>query len=177
MKKWDADELRQAQINTDSISDLRSSAIIHVPSIKSWLRWVLLIGAAVVVMFAPAPARATGPAERTFRIQASQFEYTPGTLAVNPGDHVTIELTATDVVHGLAIEGYDLETAADPGQTARLSFVADRQGSFRFRCTTSCGNLHPFMSGKLSVGQNELLLRAIGLSGLALFAGVWGLRK
>lgn len=124
-------------------------------------------------MLLPSPVRATAPAERTFRIQASRFEYSPAILSVNPGDRVTIELVATDVVHGLSIDGYALETSADPGQTARLSFVADRQGSFRLRCTVTCGNMHPFMIGKLQVGQNDRLWRAAALLGLALVAGVW----
>ena len=120
---------------------------------------------------------ATTPVERTFRIQASRFEYNPAILPVNPGDRVTIELVATDVVHGLSIDGYNVETSADPGQTARLTFVADRQGSFRFRCTVTCGNMHPFMIGKLQVGQNTLLYRGVLLAGLALIAGVWSIRK
>jgi heme/copper-type cytochrome/quinol oxidase subunit 2 len=127
----------------------------------------------ILIVFLPIPARATTPVERTFRIQASRFEYSPAILSANPGDRVTIELAATDVVHGLSIDGYNLETSADPGQTARLTFVADRQGSFRFRCTVTCGNMHPFMIGKLQVGQNDRLWRAAALLGLALLAGVW----
>jgi len=123
------------------------------------------------------PVNATTPVERTFQIEASQFAYSPAVLSVNPGDQVTIELLATDVVHGLSIDGYKLETSSDPGQTARLTFVADRQGTFRFRCTVTCGNLHPFMIGKLQVGQNELLWRGALLSVLMLVAGVWGVRK
>ena len=96
-------------------------------------------------MLIPLPAGAAVPTDRTFHIDAKRFEYSPSTLNVNPGDRVTLELTATDVVHGIAIEGYNLETSADPGQTARLTFVADRQGSFRFHCTVTCGNMHPFM--------------------------------
>jgi heme/copper-type cytochrome/quinol oxidase subunit 2 len=125
----------------------------------------------------PFPASATTSTARTFHIEASRFDYSPAILAVEPGDRVTIELTATDVVHGLAIDGYDLAITADPGQTARLTFVAERQGSFRFRCTVTCGNMHPFMIGKLQVGQNTLLRRAIALSALALVAGTWRSRK
>jgi heme/copper-type cytochrome/quinol oxidase subunit 2 len=128
-------------------------------------------------MLLPIPVNATTPVERTFRIQASQFAYSPAVLSVNPGDRVTIELNATDVVHGLAIDGYNLETTSDPGRTARLTFVADQQGSFRFRCTVTCGNMHPFMIGKLQVGQNHLLWRGALLASLALVAGVWGTRK
>lgn len=134
------------------------------------------VGLALVVSFVPFPATAT-PTEHTFHIQASRFEYSPSVLTVNPGDRVTIELTAMDVVHGLSIDGYSLAVTADPGQTARLTFVADQQGSFRFRCTVTCGNMHPFMIGKLNVGQNTLLWRAFALSGLVLVAGAWKLKK
>jgi heme/copper-type cytochrome/quinol oxidase subunit 2 len=143
----------------------------------SWQQWLLLAGLALAVVLIPFPANAAAPTDKTFHILASQFEYNPAILSVNPGDRVTIELAATDVVHGLSIDGYNLAITSDPGQTARLSFVADRQGSFRFRCTVTCGNLHPFMIGKLKVGQNMLLWRAVALSGLALVAGAWRLRK
>ena len=150
-----------------------------MPVLKSirWQSWAVWVGLALVVLFIPFPVAATTPTDRTFHIEASRFEYMPSILTVNPGDRVTIELTATDVVHGLSIDGYNLATTADPGQTARLTFVADRQGSFRFRCTVTCGNMHPFMIGKLEVGQNTLFWRAIALSGLALVAGIWKLKK
>lgn len=131
----------------------------------------------LVILFVPLRAGATEPTERTFQINAKRFEYSPAILKVNPGDRVTIELTATDVVHGLAIDGYNLETTSDPGQTSRLTFVADQQGTFRFHCTVTCGNMHPFMTGKLEVGQNALFWRAIALSGIALVAVVWKGRK
>lgn len=139
----------------------------------SWRQWLLLAGLTLAVMFIPLPAAATAPTERVIHIDASRFAYSPSILSVNPGDRVTIELAATDVVHGLSIDGYNLAVTADPGQTAHLTFVADRQGTFRFRCTVTCGNMHPFMIGKLKVGQNTLLYRAAALSVLALLAGVW----
>jgi len=143
----------------------------------NWWQWSVLGGLALAVLFTPFPAKATPPMQRTFHIDAQRFEYSPATLIVNPGDRVTIELTATDVVHGLSIDGYNLATTVDPGQTARLTFVANRQGSFRFRCSVTCGNLHPFMIGKLEVGQNTLLWRAAALSGLIVVTGLWKLKK
>jgi heme/copper-type cytochrome/quinol oxidase subunit 2 len=128
---------------------------------------------ALALAFVPNPITLAAPAEKHFRIEASSFQYTPEAIHVNPGDHVTIDLVSTDVVHGLYIDGYDLNVAADPGQTATLSFVADKAGSFRFRCSVTCGALHPFMIGKFNVGSNDLLWRAIGLGVLAVIAGVW----
>jgi heme/copper-type cytochrome/quinol oxidase subunit 2 len=146
-------------------------------NLNHWWHWVIFAGLVLAVIFIPAPAGAAAPSDRTFHIEASRFEYTPAILKVNPGDRVTIELIATDVVHGLAIDGYNLQTTADPGKTARITFTADQSGTFRFHCTVTCGNMHPFMTGKLEVGQNNILWRAMALVGLALVAGVWRGRK
>ena len=139
-------------------------------------RWIILAVLAAIIWLVPVPSFAGAPTERVFKIQASQFQYLPSELAANPGDKITIELTATDVVHGLSIDGYNIQTIADPGQSARLTFIADREGSFRFRCTVACGNLHPFMMGKLRVGQNTLFWRGIA-SALALIGGAWVLKS
>ena len=121
-----------------------------------------------MVTFAPLPIRSFAPQERTFRIDARQFAYSPSELSVNPGDTVTIQLVSADVVHGLYVDGYDISVEADPGQTATLKFIADKSGSFRFRCNVTCGAMHPFMIGKLTVGNNNWLFRSIGLAMLAL---------
>lgn len=139
---------------------------------NSLVFWLLFGIAALVVAFAPSPALRTPPVERVFRIEASQFAYNPGEIRVNPGDTVTIELVSTDVVHGLYLDGYGLSVQADPGQTARLTFTADKPGSFRFRCNVTCGAMHPFMIGKLHVGQNLLLWRGIGLALIATIGSI-----
>jgi heme/copper-type cytochrome/quinol oxidase subunit 2 len=136
-------------------------------------RWIAIGLLAVAIMIVPNPIALAAPAEQHFRIEASSYQYTPEAIHVNPGDHVTIDLVSTDVVHGLYLDGYELNVTADPGQTASLSFIADRSGSFRFRCSVTCGAMHPFMIGKLNVGSNDLLWRAIGLGVLAVVTGVW----
>jgi len=128
---------------------------------------LLLLLTGLVVVFAPLPAHFSTPVERTFHVEASQFAYTPGEISVNPGDKVTIELVSTDAVHGLYVNGYGVSIKADPGQTATLTFVADKSGSFRLRCNVTCGAMHPFMVGKLTVGSNDWLYRSMALSILA----------
>lgn len=123
--------------------------------------------AGALIAFAPLPVRAAAPSRRTFRVEASQFAYGPSVLTVNQGDIVTIELVSKDVVHGLYVDGYGVSVTADPGQTATLTFTADKAGSFRFRCNATCGALHPFMIGKIQVGPNTTLTRTIGLTVLA----------
>jgi heme/copper-type cytochrome/quinol oxidase subunit 2 len=131
------------------------------PLLKRLLPWLILAGLILAVAVAPLPAHAAAPAHRTIRIEAGNFNYSPGEVRVNQGDTVTIELIATDVVHGIHIDTYGLEVAADPGQTARLTFIASRPGTFRLRCSVTCGALHPFMIGKLYVSRNGLFLRAL----------------
>ncbi|MCJ7549542.1 MAG: cupredoxin domain-containing protein [Anaerolineae bacterium] len=139
---------------------------------KGAIRWALLLSAILLVLVIPLPHPRTEPEERTFHIRASQFSFDPGTVVVNPGDRVTLEVEAVDMVHGIYVDGYDLSVTADPGQTARLTFVADRAGSFRFRCSVACGDLHPFMIGRLRVGPNQLLIRAVAAMAVVI---AWGL--
>lgn len=114
--------------------------------------------------------------DRVFRLSASQYAYAPAELHVNPGDTVTIELLSTDAVHGLYVDGYGVSVESDPGQTASLTFIADRPGSYRFRCNVTCGSLHPFMIGKLTVGNNTALFRGLGLTMLGAVGIMLGMR-
>ena len=134
--------------------------------------WLLVGLAAGAITLAPLPAMHGAPTRRHFRIEASSYHYSPEAIAVNVGDSVTIDLVATDVVHGLYVDGYDVKVTADPGRTASLAFVAQRAGMFRMRCSVTCGSLHPFMIGKLYVGRSELLWRSVAIAVLAVFAAL-----
>lgn len=118
------------------------------------------------------PPAADAVTEHLVRIEAGQYQFDPGVVHVKRGERVTIELVATDVVHGLYLDGYGLEMSAEPGQSARLTFVADRPGAFRFRCSVTCGAMHPFMIGKLRVANNQLFWSGVGLALLAVAAGI-----
>lgn len=125
---------------------------------------LLFVMAGLVVALAPLPIRPITPQERIFQVEARQFAYSPAELDVNPGDTVTIQLVSIDVVHGLYIDDYGISVEADPGQTATLTFTADRPGAFRLRCNVTCGAMHPFMIGKLRVGTNQWFYRSVGLA-------------
>ena len=144
---------------------------------KSRFILLLLIMTGLVVAFAPLPVQPNAPQERTFRVEAGQYAYSPSELKVNPGDTVAIQLVSTDVVHGLYVDGYDISIEADPGQTKTLSFVADKPGSFRFRCNVTCGAMHPFMIGKLTVGSNNWFIRSIGLAALATIGVIFSVKQ
>jgi heme/copper-type cytochrome/quinol oxidase subunit 2 len=105
---------------------------------------------AAIFALLPSPSRADS-GELVVEVKAAQYAYNPAVIDVRFGQKVVLELSSLDVVHGLYLDGYELEVESDPGQTTRLSFIADRPGSFRFRCSVTCGPLHPFMIGQLRV--------------------------
>lgn len=124
------------------------------------------------------------PQDRTLTITAHKYAYSPEVLRINRGDRVTIRLLAEDVTHGFYLEGYDLDAKIRPEnptfwvrhpsqgdefeEVEEISFVANRAGKFRYRCSTTCGYMHPFMQGELIVSPNYLYSSSVGLSlGLA----------
>lgn len=142
---------------------------------KHW-KWGIFALLALTILLLPLPAQSAQVSEKYIQILASSYEYNPGVVRVNPGDRVTLELTSTDVTHGIYIDGYNLEVIAEPGQTQLLSFIADRPGTFRLRCSVTCGALHPFMTGKLQVGTNALLLKSIAMAALGIAVVIWTVR-
>ncbi len=139
----------------------------HAFTRPQWLASGLTLALVLVALLAPLPIRAAAPQARTINIAASQWSFQPGTVRVNRGDTVTINLESSDVVHGLFVDGYEVKTVAEPGRPGTLTFVARRDGAFHFRCAVPCGSLHPFMIGKLVVGPNLTWLRAVAASILA----------
>src|SRR5680860_1088168 len=128
---------------------------------------LLLVGLAVLL--APIPAFHT-PRTRNITIDVSQFEFSPSRLTVNRGDTVQVTLAASDVVHGFFLDGYEIDFRVEPGISQQFTFLADRSGKFRYRCSVACGPLHPFMIGELVVGPNEPVWRASALAVVAVAA-------
>ncbi len=125
---------------------------------------------ALAALVLPLPSGAAAAGEREITLDARMFAFEPGRLRVNQGDRVTVILHSTDVVHGLYIDGYDVDIQAQPGQPAQATFVADKLGKYRYRCSVSCGAMHPFMIGELVVGPNIPFGRAVA----ALFIVAFG---
>jgi heme/copper-type cytochrome/quinol oxidase subunit 2 len=142
-------------------------------------RLVLLLPFAALaglVLLGPLPFSAR-PTTREVTVVARQFAFDPPVLRVNRGDRVRLVVRAADVVHGLFIDGYGREVRVEPGISQRMEFVAERTGKFRYRCSVTCGTLHPFMTGELIVSPNRQLLRAVGLVLVVLAATLVVLRR
>ncbi|WP_298101809.1 Sec-dependent nitrous-oxide reductase [uncultured Campylobacter sp.] len=79
----------------------------------------------------------------------------PEHIEVNKDDNVTIYMTnlerAEDETHGFTVDDYDLHMSLEPGKTASVNFIADKEGVFPFYCTEFCSALHLEMFGYLYV--------------------------
>jgi len=120
---------------------------------------------------------------------ARQYAYDPPVLRVNKGDTIRLRVTSVDVIHGLYLEAFDLNMKIIPDspylevthpsrpdepaeKVEEVIFVAERTGKFRYRCSHTCGSMHPFMQGELVVAPNRVLGASVGgLIGLLLVAG------
>lgn len=133
---------------------------------------VLFVGLAGVALFAPLPLHAGQQSEHYLTLEARSFAFEPAVIQVNQGDRVILELESVDVTHGVYIDGYGVEAVSEPGHKARLEFVADRVGKFKYRCAMACGTLHPFMIGELVVRPNIPYRRGVALALLATVGSV-----
>jgi plastocyanin len=118
-------------------------------------------------------------------LKAKKFGYSPSRIVVNKGDTIVFKPSSMDVTHGFLLDGYPVEFIIKPKGLAYLKYtweddegklqtdwdkvseielVADKPGKFTFRCTQTCGNLHPFMTGELIVRPNTPYHLSISLS-------------
>ena len=143
------------------------------------LSLVLAVAIPLSIQFLPTKAES-----HTITLEAKKYGYSPSRLVVNEGDTIIIKPTSLDATHGFLLDGYPLEFIMRKGATflkytwedddgglqsdwdrvSEVEFVAAKAGKFTFRCTQTCGNLHPFMTGELIVKPNSSYYLFISLS-------------
>src|SRR3989338_7219603 len=93
----------------------------------------------------------TSSAVKEFHVEAFQHGYQPNEIKVKQGDRVKIVLSTRDVGHSLNIAEYEINIPAQPGTSGEKEFVADKKGTFTWRCRIPCGSGHSTMSGTFIV--------------------------
>jgi len=156
-----------------------------------WLMAGIVVAAAVALPTLTEP-RTPPPQRRDFNIVAHKYAYEPPIIDVNQGDEVHVKFASKDVTHGFFLEGYDIDALSEAGKNTilfrhpsvtgsftdadEIVFKADKRGKFRYRCSMTCGFMHPFMMGVMIVHPNSLFGEASGLMVGILLAGfilVW----
>lgn len=93
------------------------------------------------------------------KVVAKMWTFDPPVIEVVAGSDIDFYLTSTDVIHGVIIQGTNVNLMAVPGVVnfARLSF--DQPGEYSFLCHEYCGSGHQSMAGKFVVKSNEGVYR------------------
>ncbi|MBT3255560.1 MAG: 4Fe-4S binding protein [Deltaproteobacteria bacterium] len=141
---------------------------------------VLAIVVPVAIRFIPHETRT-----HHISLKAKKYGYSPSRIVVNKGDTIVLKPTSLDVTHGFLLDGYPVDLVikqqglnflkytweddegalqTDWDKVSQVEFVADKSGKFTFRCTQTCGGLHPFMTGELIVGPNTVYHLFMALS-------------
>jgi cytochrome c oxidase subunit 2 len=119
------------------------------------------------------------PQTKEFTLTAEKFKYTPSSIIVNKGDTVTLRIKSLDGLHGFYLDAYNIEKELPGLITTTITFVANREGKFTFRCSVTCGNFHPYMLGEVKVQPNLLFyagILSLGLISTSIITGVYFFR-
>jgi polyferredoxin/plastocyanin len=154
-----------------------------------WPIVLVVIGCTAPLLVISSRAPASG-SEREITIIARQYSFEPHRVTINSGDTVHLRLVSEDVVHGFYLEGHDIEAEVRPGKLSFkvrrpssddpfeelevVDFTAARPGKYRYRCSITCGTLHPFMQGELVIRPN-LPFQAGTVGAFGITAIVFGL--
>lgn len=76
---------------------------------------------------------------------AFAFGYSPEQMEVPVGAKVHFVVTSTDVVHGFAIPGTNVNMMAVPGEVNTISHTFNEPGEYLILCNEYCGAAHEMM--------------------------------
>ena len=87
----------------------------------------------------------------TVRAIGQQYSFTPQCIVVPAETPITLRTTSADVVHGLIIEGSNINTMLVPGYVSELPVRFRKPGEHVMPCQEFCGIGHQGMWGKVKV--------------------------
>ncbi|HEY8538795.1 MAG TPA: hypothetical protein VIL28_08000 [Steroidobacteraceae bacterium] len=92
----------------------------------------------------------------TARILATQFMFVPRCVVVPAGRRVTFRITSPDVIHGMLIDGTNVNTMVMPGYVSQVNTTFPEPGDRFVPCHEYCGLGHGGMWSMIRVvPENE----------------------
>jgi cytochrome c oxidase subunit II len=95
--------------------------------------------------------RALGDGRYEAVIIGSAWRFEPEAVRVPAGAEIVFTATATDVIHGLNIEGTRLNMMLIPGQVSQNRYTFREPGEYLLICHEYCGLGHHMMAGRVIV--------------------------
>ena len=91
-----------------------------------------------------------GGTAQTVEVTASDFEFQPTSLSVDPGAEVSVSLTNDgETAHTFTVSDVDFEVQAEAGASAEGTFTAPDSGTIDYVCA-----FHSNMTGTITVGDS-----------------------
>ena len=85
-------------------------------------------------------------------IEAYDFGFNVSPVEIHKGDRVRLTIKVTSGFHGIGISEFGVNTGkVEAGDSKTVEFMADRAGTFPFRCNVYCGPGHQSMKGSITV--------------------------
>ncbi|MFQ6673349.1 MAG: hypothetical protein ACE5GH_01035 [Fidelibacterota bacterium] len=164
--------------------------------IKSRLLFLAVVLISGVVTTGAVRDRAS-PRLREITFEAKKYAYRPHRIHVNLGDTLRIRLVSRDVTHGFFLEGFGIdayvraqypyfyvrttgggeEEEGEYDVVESYTLIASKTGKFHYRCSITCGPMHPFMQGEMIVGPNYPYRAAMGLTVGVMIASLLGFSR
>jgi cytochrome c oxidase subunit II len=94
--------------------------------------------------------KAKTPAQQ-INVVMKKYDIQPTVIHVKRGEPVELDVTTSDVQHGLDVPDLGIKESVQPGRTTRINFTPQKQGEFKVVCGVICGPHHEDMTGKLVV--------------------------
>lgn len=95
--------------------------------------------------------KVAAPKVRDITIVAKNFKFEPSQITIKQGEKVNLTVKSAEGVHSLFVSGYDVRSdAKGMGESATVSFLADKTGTFGFWCEVGSHKALG-MTGKLIV--------------------------
>jgi cytochrome c oxidase subunit 2 len=87
----------------------------------------------------------------TVRAIGQQYSFTPACLLVPAETPITLRATSADVVHGILIQGTNINTMLVPGFVSEQLMRFEKTGDYLMPCQEFCSFGHEGMWGKVQV--------------------------
>jgi cytochrome c oxidase subunit II len=110
-----------------------------------------LVATPGATLFGAPGVRELAPGHLEARVLARAWQFEPRTITVKRGDTLTFFVTSEDVVHGVKLQGANVNMMVLPGQVSKLSATFETPGTFKFICHEYCGAAHHTMYGEVVV--------------------------
>lgn len=90
-------------------------------------------------------------ADEHIRVTMKRYAIEPSLIRVKAGETVELEVTTSDIQHGIDIPDLGIRKPVQPGGATIITFKAPARGEYRVACSVICGPRHDDMVGKLVV--------------------------